>query len=183
MKNLGKLLVLFVLLLSLAGCAAIPNPSKPTDSLLVGRMTLEAKGADSFSGTSVNGNQKSGINITLLNSDTQKEYKLITHMGFFYLLNPDPGKYIISKLSFESDSAGGSWANVWWSPRYRLPFILVDSGKVINLGSLQWTFEKYGNSFFSTIKIEGTPEELKTMFTENYPKSLWLDREWVNIKF
>ncbi|TCL76791.1 hypothetical protein EDC14_100171 [Hydrogenispora ethanolica] len=184
MKNVSKLRFIATLLflaLALAGCS-LADPSKPGDSLLIGRLTLQAEGwADTSTGTTVNGTQKVSVFMNLRNEATQKLYHVQTEPhGFFGVRNPEPGLYVIEKLSFKATGSSG-WSQLTSKARIPLPPFEIAPGKVTNLGSLCWIANKTTEDY--RFIRDGAPEELRRLFAETFPKSGWLQREWLNVGY
>lgn len=182
MKKTLLILIFVVSLFSISGCSTILEPSNPEDSLLIGQLTLNSQGWDDYHNTSVNGVIKNGISMKIENTDTGEIYTTSTSSdGYFFKLNPKSGNYILKRLEYQSNTANSEAMyrqTLYWEPNLTLKYIDVEPGNVINLGSLTWTtFNK-----LCIITQDNTPEYLKESLEQKFPKSLWLQREWVNVK-
>jgi hypothetical protein len=170
----------------MVGCR-LSEPTKPTDSLLIGKIALVMQGFDSSENMlnqRVNGSQSRGINVTFRDMETRKIYCVMTDgEGFFYIVNPKPGIYDITQLEFKLE-AGGGWIQI--TDKSEIPIhVMVQPGEVFNLGIIQWlaaTNKQQSIHFFSTVTPDDHPEQLKDIFEKKYPNSLWLQKNWVNVK-
>lgn len=187
MKNSVKLMiliVLFVLVISMVGCQF--EPKDENDSLIIGKMDLMMVGFDSSEKLlrqRVNGRHTGAINITFSNEDTGKNYYVMTdRQGFFHIYNPQPGTYNITKMQFKVD-AGFGWTQITDSSE-RLLHIKVEPAKVVNLGNMIWIAVSVDDRHFnSRLQLDPNPEQLKELFEQKFPDSLWLERTWVNFIF
>ncbi len=180
------MVILLLFTITMAGCR-LSEPTKPTDSLLIGKITLVMRGFDSSENMlkqRVNGNQSRGINISFRDMETGKTYCVMTDgQGFFYIVNPKPGIYDITQLGFKLE-AGAGWMQITDKSGFPI-HVMVKPGEVFNLGIIQWlavTNKEQSIHFFSTIKPDDHPEQLKALFEERFPNSLWLQRTWEDVK-
>lgn len=187
MKNSVKLMVLivlFVFVISLAGCKF--EPKNQNDSLIIGKIDLKMVGFDSSEkllNQRVNGKHTGAINITFSNENIRKNYYVMTdRQGFFYIYNPQPGTYNITKMQFKVD-AGSGWTQITDSSE-RLLHIKVEPTKVVNLGNMIWIATSVDSRHFnSRLQLDPNPEQLKELFAQKFPDSLWMERTWVNFIF
>lgn len=184
MKNFVKLMVLivlFFLVISIVGCQF--EPKDQNDSLIIGKIDLMMIGFDSSEKLlkqRVNGKHTGAIKITFSNEDIRKNYYVMTdRQGFFHIYNPQPGTYNITKMEFKVD-AGSGWTQITDSSE-RLLHIKVEPAKVVNLGNMQWIAISVDSRHFnSSLQLDPNPEQLKELFAEKFPDSLWMERTWVN---
>lgn len=173
-------LFILILLFSVGGCA-FPNPSKPEDTLVIGGLTLEAEGWPVYISSNINGKHVTDVFMYLLNCGTKQVVMCRTdNYGFFYRINLKPGTYIMKSFSYEmkGDDARGSVVSLSWEPSPELPQIQVNPGQVLNLGNLRWVANKRTKTYQLAQDADST-KTLNAYFAEHYPKSLWLQREWV----
>jgi hypothetical protein len=181
MKNILCIMVCFLLMLMLVGCSTILEPTKPEDSLLIGQLTLKSEGWEDFMNASINGTLKGAISMQIENTDTGETYATSTSSnGFFSKINPASGIYVIKKLVYQNTSTN-AYITLTWEPNIKLKYIQVDPGKVINIGILTWVATKNKDNKKSSLIQDDKPEILKDQFVVDFPKSLWLQREWVNL--
>lgn len=187
-------------LLSVFGCK-FTEPSKPSDTMFIGQISLDAKGFQDYTyifgsgDTSINGNKLADITLVLRNKESQKTYAATTDKwGAFYLFNPQPGSYMIEKLIYTHEVNKG-WERINVSG-INLPIIAsLEPGKVYNFGQLHWNAWvdaskeqagilqtlKSANSGLATLNQDSSSfDKLKGSFTQKLPKSRWLQKEWVN---
>lgn len=159
------------------GCATYSEPKTENDKLLTGIIVHTGIGYKKYSGATVNGIHKTGIEMTIKNVSTNEEFKIRTKKnGLFYLHELPVGTYEIEDFYLKV-SSGKAWADTHSSPDNRLRFS-IENGKVNNLGVInwdgkmrEWTNISFNNSYNTVMKE----------FTSRFPKSNWLKMEVINL--
>lgn|GEM_PF-5410263 len=179
MKGLIKLGLLCMAFIFASGCAKIPKPIGPDDTLLVGKIELKVRGYHD-SAVTINGKHNSSIEITFRNMETRKTFKVWSkQQGVFYATQLEPGVYIIDAIGFKERDSIGSWTALTWERPVGLVQIIVEKGAVANLGSLLWLADKTEGEYgvFQT----QPPEEFYQALSEKFPDSKWMERPWNHV--
>jgi len=137
-----RLVTFFAITLTAAflldSCTTFPAPDAAHSTLIVGSIELTASGHPvGFSGNTVNGTHKEGIEITIENVQTKAKYVLHSRGdGLFFSQEVPAGDYSIKRFYYNRKSGGGHADTNTYPDRNRL-FTIVE-GKVNNLGSISW---------------------------------------------
>lgn len=179
-----KILYLVPFLCLLASCISMGTyhhePGEEYKALVLGQMSIILTNPDSSSFAL--GEHRSGLLIEIDDMQTGKKINLKTnYKGFFSSAGMKPGKYIIRKVEMKGSRKSSTnytrtTSNYSMSVRLNRSFV-VEEGVVCNLGVITLTENDEGTSFLPTY---GSYELNKELFTKRYPKSLWLDHNWVN---
>lgn len=160
----------------LISCSSLPDASEENQTLVVGQIILEAKGFLTYGSVSVNGINRNGIEITIQEVSTGKEYKMKSFIrGIFHSVKIPEGSYRITSYYFKK-SVGNSWADVRQNnPGYKFEIV---NGKVNNMGLIQWNSER-GKQTVSLYNSQY--DQVRSEFQKEFEKSNWNEREWINI--
>jgi len=147
--------------------------------MVIGAIIQHGKGYKFASTASVNGINKTGIEITLQGLD-DKFYTMKTKSdGLYYSTNIPEGVYKIIKFYLKNTS-GGSWASITYTISADTELkVEITAGKVNNLGTINWECEK---NVKNTISFNREYEQVKEIFQENNKSSNWNEKEWIDIK-
>ncbi|NLY88944.1 MAG: hypothetical protein GX085_04910 [Firmicutes bacterium] len=163
----------------LAGCAKIPEPDGPDDSLLIGVINLEARGYREKSDMRIDGEHSRNITITFCDVITGKEYKVKTgEAGLFWSNEIPTGNYYLKTLHFELERDNYKY---WIRRGFSSATLPVRPGRVTNLGALLWYSDAEKEE--ERIRQVKTPEQLRNELQRKFPESAWYEREWISIKF
>jgi hypothetical protein len=171
------IVILFFLFSSfLISCTSLPDADENNQTLVIGEIILNAKGFLTYGSASVNGTSKRGIEITIREISSGKEYKMKSWSeGLFYSTKISEGNYMIIKYYFKN-TVGNSWADVTQNnPGY---IFEIENGVVNNLGLIQWNSER-GKSTLSFYNSQH--EQVRTDFREIYAESNWNEKEWKSV--
>jgi hypothetical protein len=162
------------------GCASFPKADNKHDTMVIGAIIQQGKGYDNYYGlVSVNGTKKIGIEISLQGSD-KKVYKMKTRTdGLFYSVNIPEGVYKLKKLYLKNES-GSAWVSISWiTPDDTEHKVKIISGKVNNLGTINWECEKdvKNRIFYNREYVQ-----VRDVFQEIYKSSNWNEKEWIDTK-
>lgn len=164
--------------LVLTGCAKIAEPDGPDDSLLIGAITLEAKGFKEKSDMRIDGEHSRNITITLRNLETEEDYLVkVVGSGLFWSNKIPKGVYYIRGYSFVLERD-----NFKYTLNSGPPFLVtlaIEPGKVTNLGALLWYTDDLRDE--NELKQVKNPEEFRKMLLTEFPDSAWHKREWISI--
>lgn len=181
MKKLLAMLSIISLLLCLGCTKDLPlEPTGPDDTLVVGRIKLEATGFKSEPDMpSVNGVHESGIELTF--EDTASEEPLVMTSksgGLFFAKGLQPGMYRLAKLFIK---ISGKYGYVTMGTSFRQSQVIfpIEPAKVTNLGCLTWVADDISGG--SQIRQEYAPGILHDFVLDKYPESAWLAREWLDV--
>lgn len=170
-----------VLLMALlfAGCEKVPEPEGPGDSLLIGAITLEARGYKETSNMRIDGEHSRNITLTFANVMTGEEYELKTREGGLFWTDKIPaGNYYIKRYAFRLETSGHIYTlHGTLSGRVTLP---VRPGRVTNLGAILW-YSDTENEVYQFRQAK-TPEQLRDELQKLFPESAWFQREWISVK-
>jgi hypothetical protein len=181
MKKITVLGVLLLTLLTVTGCAKIPGPKGPDDTLLIGRIHLEIRGYDD-SAVSINGKRKSGIEITFREMKTRESFTVRSKQeGLFYKAQVKPGTYFIDSIRFKKTDSIGSWSSLGWDQPLGLFAINIEKGVVTNLGSIFWLADKVKGRY--GVIQDQSPEDFRQVLAEEFTGNQWLNRPWNHITF
>jgi len=181
-KNL-LITALCLLTLLLASCASSPKgkitkcePKSDQFTFLCGMVTVTCSGYPPYSGTlSQNGKYTKGIEITLLDLDADKEYKIKTEKdGFWYFPKAVPGHNykIISVLAKKEGSEGSCWVSFPFLSR----IFLCKNRQATVMTELRITGSGIDNSW--RWEDSGNPEIVKNKFCQLYPGSAWANYDF-----
>ena len=181
MKKLLGALSMISLLLCLGCAKGLPmKPSGPEDTLVVGRIKLEAVGFKNESDIpTVNGLHESGLALAFENVTSEEPLVIVSKSGGLFCANGlQPGMYGLVKLTIKV-SGGRGYATMSTSFK-RAPVIFpIEPAKVTNLGCLTWVADdRSGESY---IRQEYAPAILHDFVAEKFPESAWLAREWLEV--
>jgi len=171
MKKIKPCFLVVCICFLVFGCASIPEPKTESDILVVGIIT---RVYENYIGTSglLNGTQKMGIEITIVNTGTNAEYKVQSQKnGLFYIESLPEGNYLLQQF-YAIVHSGSSWASD--AVRTSLRFS-VENGKVHNLGVINWN--RNATDGRHTILRNQEHDDVITEFNSQYPRSGWLQRE------
>lgn len=70
------ILLVFIPVSLVFGRANIPEPSETTNTLVIGAITQQGKGYQTYGSVSVNGTNKQGIEMTIQEIDSENTYTL-----------------------------------------------------------------------------------------------------------
>jgi hypothetical protein len=158
------------------GCTTLPEPKTESDTLVIGMIIHTGEGFQNYSGVSVNGTHKTGIEMKLKNITTNDEYSIKTQKnGLFYTTVLPPGIYEIDQFYLKI-SSGNAWADTYSSPGDSLTFTIVN-GRINNLGMVNWDGKMRGDTNFRFSQLYNDVEnEFRTQFS----RSEWLKRDMMN---
>ena len=175
--KLSKLLVFGCVIFLLLGCATFSEPASDSDTLAIGIVIQTGENFGESSGATVSGINKSGIDLTIMNIDTNREYRTRTRTNGLFSVNKLPeGTYRINKLYIKVES-GRAMASLSTSPINNYTFTVMN-GKVNNLGVINWDSKLAEGT---TLKFSHSYDDVKKEFVSQYPSSKWQSREMVNI--
>jgi len=164
----------------LMGCTTLPEPKSENDNLVIGIIMHTGEGYADYSGATVNGIHKNGIELVVKNTNTNEEYKILTKKnGLFYTIELPEGIYRIEQFYLRV-TVGNAWADTYSIPNNNLTFT-VTGGEIINLGVINWNAKMRGGTNYTYARLyDDVEDELKAQ----YPKSEWLTRpfNWVQIQ-
>ena len=161
------------------GCASFPEPTESSQTLVIGEIVQQGKGYRFYGSASVNGTNRSGIEITIQDLNSEKPYTIRSRpTGLFYSINIPEGTYKVTRVFLRKESGGG-WASITWNaPKDADRSFEIVNGKVNNFGLINWECESGEKNFLYYNKEYG---QAKDTFMENYKSSKWNEREWINI--
>jgi hypothetical protein len=172
----GKKIIIACVIILVFGCATLSEPKSESDKLVTGIIIQKGEGFQNYSGASVNGIHKTGIEMTIKNISTNEEYKVKTRKnGLFYIYELPEGIYEIDNFYLKVTS-GNAWADTHSSPNDSLKFSVVN-GKVNNLGVINWDGKMRGGTNFTFSQLYN---DVINEFNAQFPKSAWLDHEVIN---
>lgn len=179
MKNKFMVFAFLASFLMLASCASNPKGKvtkcepKGTDfTMLCGVITAECTGYDKYMGEiSLNGLHKKGMEVTIRDLTTKKDYKVKTEeRGFFYLPKAEVGhSYKLVNVHLEIQKGNFiSWQDFNFDNNSSRPVTCKKrEGTVlyafrINSKNGRWTTDGLGNA-----------DWVKSILAMNYPGSVW----------
>jgi len=179
MRTIKMSLIVICISFLVINCASFPKADSEHNTMVIGVIIQEGKGYKIYGTTSVNGTNKFGIEITLMELVDGKTYTMRTRNdGLFYSVNIPEGVYKILKVYLKKES-GSSWASITWSTpddvEHRIEII---SGKVNNIGTIKWDCEKEVKNIINYNREYG---QAKDIFQEKYKSSNWNEKEWIDI--
>jgi hypothetical protein len=162
------------------GCVSLPEPDNENQTLVVGIFIHEAKGYQTYGSVSVNGTTKVGINITLQELNSGKNYSMRTKSeGIFYSTNIPQGVYRFTRVYIKKES-GSSWADITWSEaNIGTTRIQIEHGRVNNLGTITLNATDGPNATGQRIYNQGY-DQVRNLFQKQKSSSNWNQREWLN---
>lgn len=167
------------LLFILTGCAQpifYEEPEAAEETLLMGIATLKVLHSTDMRAVG-EGTHHWGITLYFRRTGSEDliEVPCTDETGFFYIRNPEPGTYTITKMLF-TDSRGSY-------VRFRIPSsskFEVVAGRINNLGEFKWISDLDKGETRSAYFLNQT--ETRNLFAKQFPQSKWLAREWVDVK-
>lgn len=172
-----------VALLLCAGCAKrlSMEPASPEDTLVVGRIMLEASGLEEHNGIpTLNGLHENNIELTFRYIPNDETFTVVSkYGGLFYKSSLQPGTYGLVKLSLKVSGENG-YATVYRSFKWP-PFVFtIEPGKVTNLGCLSW--HEGDDDGGPSVRQDYAPGILREYLAEKFPDSAWLARECIEVE-
>jgi hypothetical protein len=159
------------------GCATIPEPKTESDRLVIGMIIQTGEGFRNYSGATVNGTHKSGIELSIKNTSTNEEYNIKTQKnGLFYTTVLTEGTYVIEQFYLKVTS-GNAWADTYSSPNDSWTFTIIN-GKINNLGVINWDGKARGGTNF---KFSQLYNDVVNEFNSQFSKSEWTKWDMVDI--
>ncbi len=172
--SLALLAALPAALMVLSQCSSLPDPAEGRSTLVVGAVIMHASGYDTYGSATVNGDHRSGIQITVINEATNEPLTLVSDVnGLFYTTKMPAGSYVVQRLYYRAVS-GTWWADTNMSPQGRRRFVVKD-GSVNNLGMLTWYNSTTGGLAF---EVNSDYPAVHDLVSEKQPKSAWLKMDW-----
>jgi len=184
MKNSKIITMLTVLFI--AGSILFPGQTEAqttNQTFLVGQVTHAGSGYYSWGDFSLNGVYLKDIVVALKEVSTGDNYFLLSDDGgFFYTDRLAAGQYILENVNY-TKSIGEDYSWIKWTAPENFVFEIL-SNKVSNLGFIYWESEYDEvnenwpvNDLFHSYNYNNVMSSWK----ENFPHSVWNEREWVNI--
>ena len=177
---MNKTILLFSLFCTLFfSCVGLDTASSgldENDTFVVGQIFMEFKN-EAFI-PSLNAKKVIPILITIESLDTGRVYKVNSNSkAFFYLFNVPEGRYKISELYLYYEEDG----HFFKFPRPVNWYFDVESGKVNNLGRINWYIETIIINADEIVRLTKNYgyNELRQDFTRYFPDSGWNEKEWV----
>lgn len=176
--DLVKILLGTAVAVMLVSCASIPKKVKPGDTLVIGRIEVDIKGAQNFEDVEFNGRFHDGIELTIMESKTKKEKTIYPDEdGFFYISGLKAHEPYQIK-SMKITRYGYSGASMW----HELPvagaknFIPYDN-IVVNIGCLNYDIDYEANYYETNYS---NYYYVKDCFERLNFESEWFDKEIVD---
>ena len=174
MKRLPLVLSVLVLFSS---CVSMQHMTKDSKNLLIAEFELIAE--NYF--PSFNGTYTDGVTLKFANSDSKKEYTVVTRSasGFVYVENLPAGLYQFTELILNRQRIGATsdlhqrlGANFGW--------FIVKDGVVNNYGriAIKWT-KNSGGSYSNVVPAH---DEIKEHFAIAAPQSEYLGWDWIDAR-
>lgn len=171
------------------------EPAGENETLVVGRILFECQ--LTRTGSIPIGKYRYGVKLEFEDVETRRILKLQTvdTKGFFCLHNPQGNQLRLIRLAYSQGLAqvdrhkksstkqflkeASKGASTSMTPQHP-PTYRVQRGKVNNLGSILWTGDMSSRRHNYTFNREY--DETRKVFVERYPESLWIHREWVDVR-
>ena len=174
-----KRFLLALLCMLLFSCASKPvEPLNDNDSLVVGRVLFKGTGYRNSNTASINGKHYDNIELVFENQTTGKSISVRSKgflasnkaPGFFYFKGENNSTYELKKLIYKHQ-VGGSWIKL--TTRVRGFVFDISSGKVFNIGKLNWV-----SSYKKSTRIIQNKSDINSAFAVNYKESNWNKFKW-----
>jgi len=144
MKKVNSFLCIFLSVLILSSCATLPKKVKENDTLVIGQIHCTSSGYKKYKDVEINGTYSTGIEMTVLDTITSREYKVLPDKeGYFYIKNlPTHHACCISfvKATRMASSGNGYYVSISIPPEQRKLFIPYKN-QVVNLGTIDYFFD------------------------------------------
>lgn len=168
-----KIMVILIGFFIFSSCATFEyNKRRKAESILIGNVTVEFLDTVISHGNRFQGTIKNNIEIYLKHTQSTKSWILQTTIdGYYQLIDPIPGEYMIEEIRFYK-KGGGFIVTV---PLKIGAFFKIASGPdVHSLGELKILLQenKCGLEYESGIT------QVRKNFSNIYPKSEWIDTLW-----
>ena len=184
--RLKKNLLCVLCVLTLAGCATVPNAGTNKRTLVTGILYFAGKNFPRLATGTLSLNQMfySGIEITLKNLETGRQYKTKTRSnGLFYLANVDAGLYKISNISFKiSDHS----MRVHFERREWMgdPVFQIAPDSANNMGSIEWlNIHILKGQASAELRLLSEYDKVRREFKQVFPSSNWNDKSWSPVPY
>lgn len=171
------------------------EPAGENETLVIGRILFDCQ--LTRTGSIPIGKYTYNVKLEFEDVATGRVLKLRTvdPKGFFYLHNPQGNQLRLIRLAYsqgfaqpdihkksstkqflkETSRGASTSMTIRWPATYTL-----QRGKVNNLGRILWTGDMSSRRHEYTYNQEY--DKTRTTFAERYPKSLWIQKQWVNIR-
>jgi hypothetical protein len=162
------------------GCVTFPAADNEHQTLIIGEIIQQGTGYQIYGSASVNGTNKSGIEITIRNITDGKRYTMRTGSGgIFYSVNIPEGTYGIERIHLRKES-GSAWASITWQKsddNVEDNMFEIINDIVNNLGTINWECE---SGIKNHINFNREYGRVRDDFQEKNKASNWLEKEWIN---
>jgi hypothetical protein len=180
MKIKLMLLILFATLVSCATGKFRLEPKNNNDTMFIGGITVIIMGEVFFSGMQMDGTYTGGIDIYIQDIKTGNVKIFQTeHNGLFANAHYPEGTYKINKFVVHYESPKGGGLTLDLKPP-RDAFFTLTKGQVINIGRIDYSINYKTHK--SNVSYSSDFITIEMKFKEKYPKSDWINYEWVNQK-
>ena len=153
------------------------KPSEPmynekNQTLLVGKVLFT--GSKDISGTGMSYDGISSIEAVIRNTATNEILRFPADKNGLFYVNLQEGEYWIDQLHIKMERYDGTWST--FSTKPALKVLEVESGKVNNIGTLQWSpVDEYKKHY--VIQTDNSSAN-KIEFSKQFPESYWNQKEW-----
>jgi len=154
------------------GCKTMPMSTENTPTLLIGQVVFGGGDYVSTNDISFQTQSTSGIEIALRNTVTYEVLRFPANKNGLFYSALQEGKYWIEELYIKKERTDGAWAEIYTNPSKNV--LEIESGKVNDVGTLQWTFMGRRHHVVQLDKSSNTKNE----FEKQFPKSNWNTKEW-----
>lgn len=175
-----KRIVLITFSLILASCTTQlkVEPTQSDSSMVVGTVIKNAENFQYYGRSSVNGEDRDNIQLTILNHSSGELFEVKTNRdGFFYFDADVNSKYQLVKIYYISKSPDGSWADLYHDSQNII--FSIDRPGVSNLGTIYW-YNNFDTNYYMVNKIDNF-EGVRDYFSSNFDSSLWNSTQWYTI--
>ena len=173
--------IVLIVLFSLFSCSSTMKEGstleKPT--LLVGSAVFEATGYKVYGNSSINGEHLSGMEIVIVNEETDKEITCkANNSGFFFRTLEKGARYYVKELYFIDKGNDGSYISLTTALSSKFMIVQEGDNNVINLGKIEW-FSDHDKAYSETKWASGY-SDVENYFKKHYPESPWNKAEWID---
>jgi len=150
----------------------MPVSTENTPTLLIGQVVFGGGDYVSNNDISFQTQSTSGIEIALRNTVTYEVFRFPSNKNGLFYVALQEGKYWIDELYLKKEHNDGAWAEIYTTPAKNV--LEIESGKVNDVGTLQWT---YMGRRHNVVQLDKS-SDAKNEFEKQFPKSNWNTKEW-----